>query len=299
MKRAGLILALVAVAVAGLGVAWYAWYRSVALPNQAPPQAAQVELAVPFLEHDASELLPDDPVWQQIPPVPVPMNYQVLAIPWGKSDKGLIEVRAFYNREKIFFRLEWADPTQDRGGARVEDVPDAAAVMFPLQVMEQPSSLMMGFLGRVNIWHWKANWDAAVWGKHATPSAPRAADFYPFEDDPTFYPGQAAGNLRGELTRTSAVEDILAEGPGSITAKPEQVVRGRGLWLAGHWAVVLERALTTPSAEDFQFRPRQKAPMALAAWDGFRGEKGSRKSITDWVWLTLQAPPNHLAAGHP
>ena len=299
MKRALFILALVALSVGGLWTAWYARHRAVTLPAQPQPQTAPVEVRVPFLDAQPTGLLPDDPVWQEIQSHSVPLLYQVLAIPWGKSDKGPMEVRSFHNGEKVFVRLEWADPTQDRGGARVEETPDAAAVMFLLEDTEETSSLMMGFLGRANIWHWKANWDTEVWAHYSPSSSPGTADWYPFETDSTFYPAQAAGNLRATPMRASAVEDILSEGPGSITAKQEQVVQGRGLWLANRWAVVLERALTTLHADDFQFRPQRKAQMALAAWDGSRGEKGSRKSISEWVWLTLESPPRRLAGGNP
>jgi len=295
MRRALFILLLVTLSVAGLWTAWYARHRAVTLPAPPQPQPTLVEVRVPFRAAQPTELLPDDSVWKQIQSHRIPLLYQVLAIPWGKSDKGPMEVRSFHNGEKIFFRLEWTDPTEDRGGAKVEEAADAAAVMFSLPETAEDSSLMMGFLGRAHIWHWKANWDTEVWAHHSLSSSPGAADLYPFETDSTFYPARAAGNLRATPNRASAVEDIWAEGPGSITPKQEQVVQGRGRWRANHWTVVLERKLTTPRSDDFQFVAPQKSRMALAAWDGSRGEKGSRKSISEWVWLTLESPAERPA----
>ena len=104
------------------------------------------------------------------------------------------------------------------------------------------------------------------------------------------------GNLRAANPRASAVEDILSEGPGSITAKEKQAVTGRGRWKEGRWAVVVARALTTPETIDFQFATGARSRLALAVWDGARGEKGSRKSISEWVWLELTAAPATVAA---
>src|SRR3989338_7683578 len=102
--------------------------------------------------------------------------------------------------------------------------------------------------------------------------------------------------LRAANPRKSAVEDIVSEGPGSITAKEKQVVTGRGRWQDGRWAVVVARPLTTPETIDFQFASGQRNRMALAVWDGARGEKGSRKSISEWVWLELEAHPTTVTA---
>lgn len=296
MKRALVVLALVAVTAGGIWVNWYARHRAVTPPAPPAPAPEELSLAAPFIDGAPTRLSPDDPVWQRIQPVRVPLTFQVLMIPWGKSDKGPVEVRAFHDGRALYLRLEWSDATEDRGGPRVEDLADAAAVMFPLQA-EQTASLMMGFLGRVNIWHWKANWNEEVWGKPQTYSA--YADVYPFENDATFYSARAAGNLRAANPRQTAVEDILSEGPGSITAKENQVVSGRGRWRDSRWAVVVARALTTSEAIDFQFAPGQRSRLALAVWDGARGEKGSRKSISEWVWLELGAWPATVAANTP
>lgn len=293
MKRFLVVFGLVALSVAAVGVAWYARHRAVTPPATPAASQTQLLLSVPYFSQYAAHLSPDDPVWARIQAVAIPITYQVLMIPWGKSDKGPMQVRAFHNGKTISFRLEWNDSTEDRGGPRVEDLADAAAMMFSLQA-EQTSSLMMGFLGRVNIWHWKANWDQDVWAK--AKDAPGYADFYPFENDPTFYPALAAGNLRAAQSRATAVEDIVSEGPGSITAKQRQVVRGRGLWHQGRWRVVLQRELVTREADDFHFVPGQKARIAFAAWDGSHGEKGSRKSISEWVWLELHLPSNTVDA---
>ncbi len=292
MKRWLAVIGLVAFSVGGVWLAWYARHRAVTPPAQSEPAPAQIVMHAPYLDRAAS-LAPDDPAWQQVAPVPVPLTYQVLVLPWGKSDKGPVAARAFHNGKTIHFRLEWSDDSENRGGPRVEDLPDAAALMFSLQA-QQTTSLMMGFLGRVNIWHWKANWDQEVFAK--APELPANADFYPFENDPTFYPAQAAGNLRAVAARTTAVEDIASEGPGSITPKEKQIVTGRGVWREGRWQVVLERELGASAAFDARFQPGQKMQIAFAVWDGARGEKGSRKSISEWVELHLDAPAGQVAS---
>lgn len=228
---------------------------------------------------------PDAPEWKLATPVEIPLTFQVLAIPWGRSDKGPLTARALHNDKRLYIRLEWSDATENRHTVRIEELPDACAVMFPLEAT-QPPSLMMGFLGRVNIWHWKANWDTQFWAK--APNFPGGGDIYPFDDDPVFYPARAVGNLRAATDLPSAVEDLLSDGPGSITTKERQSVAGRGWWREGRWQVVFARALHTEGPDDFQFNPGSETRMAFAVWDGGRGEKGSRKSISEWTTLALQ-----------
>lgn len=242
-------------------------------------------LKVGYFAGDLRQLSPGAPEWKLAKPVEIPLTFQVLVIPWGKSDKGPITARALHNGKTLYLRLEWVDATENRRTVRIEDLADACALMFPLDAT-QPPSLMMGFLGTVNIWHWKANWDAQYWGHRS--DSPASDDFYPFDDDPVFHPARAVGNLQAAASLPSAVEDLLSQGPGSITTKETQLVAGRGLWRAGHWQMVFGRALTTDGAHDFQFKPGSETRMAFAVWDGARGEKGSRKSISEWVTLALE-----------
>jgi DMSO reductase family type II enzyme heme b subunit len=60
--------------------------------------------------------------------------------------------------------------------------------------------------------------------------------------------------------------------------------------------VVLERELGASAAFDARFQPGEKMQIAFTVWDGARGEKGSRKSISEWVELHLDAPSGQVAS---
>jgi heme/copper-type cytochrome/quinol oxidase subunit 2 len=147
---------------------------------------------------------------------------------------------------------------------------------------------MMGFSSPVNIWHWQANKDMQHWqGKTELPEA--YADFvYPFEQQEIFSVSVP------EVT--SAVSDLLAARAGSLTRKQKQIVQGRGLWRDGIWNVVFKRSLiTNDSEQDCQFIGR-KQMASFAVWDGDQGDRGSRKSISEWVNLQIEPAKSKKSA---
>lgn len=235
---------------------------------------------------------PDSPAWKEAEAAEVPVGFQVLALPWSSSNRPPMRVRALRNAERIFFLLEWADATEDRQIGAPQRFADAAAVMFPLKV-EQPVTLMMGFLGPAEIWQWKADWDQKL--RAARQARKVYADFYPFDSDPAFHPALAAGNLRASVKPPSAVEALVADGPGTVQSKKHQRVDGRGAWKGGSWRVVMSRALTAADANDYAFATGERRRIAFAVWDGAQGERGARKSISEWVWLELAPPPTETA----
>lgn len=236
---------------------------------------------------------PDAPAWQKAEPVDVPVGFQVLALPWSRSNKPPMRVQALRTADRVYFRLAWPDVTENRQSAAPQRFADAVAIMFPLKV-EQPVTLMMGFLGPAEIWQWKADWDQKFWA--AAPQPAVYADFYPFDNDPTFHPARSAGNLRAVAKPPSAVETLTADGPGTVQSRAQQRVQGRGAWKDGRWQVVMSRALAAESADDYVFSSGVRRRIAFAVWDGAQAERGARKSISEWVWLELVAPPAQTAA---
>ncbi|MBI3077185.1 MAG: c-type cytochrome, partial [Deltaproteobacteria bacterium] len=210
-----------------------------------------------------------------------------------------VRVAALHNGEEIAFLLEWDDPVMSQSVLRVEDFRDAAAIQFPLQPAHlhapghpEPSYVMGEKVGPVNIWHWKADWqaDLARFRDIQDRYPGMAVDAYPFAPeiepgapghervrvaghDPTYLTGWGAGNLFSLPTRRSAVENLNAIGVGTITSQPAeaQVIRGRGVWAAGKWRVVMVRALKTGKERDAQLTPGQPIPIAFAVWDGDQG----------------------------
>lgn len=67
-----------------------------------------------------------------------------------------ISVQAAYNRQNLFFRLEWSDPTHnpDYGDGLV--FPDAAAVLFAGNG-DPPLARMGSTAAGIDAWYWRAN----------------------------------------------------------------------------------------------------------------------------------------------
>ncbi|HEB36236.1 MAG TPA: hypothetical protein ENI18_10400, partial [Candidatus Aminicenantes bacterium] len=153
---------------------------------------------------------------------------------------------------------------------------------FPLEKKEQPSTIMMGFMGKANIWQWKANQNEEYWFQKV-PSVSSYVDFhYPFEEKEMF--------IVSKVVPESAVNDLLAVRVGTITHKKEQTVHGRGIWENGTWHVVFKRSLKPVLLEDdVVFYPgEEKMLCAFAVWNGATGDRGGRKSISDWVELEVK-----------
>lgn len=218
--------------------------------------------------------------WDSIPVKKVKLMYQVMILPWGKSLVSPISIKAFHNRKDIYFYISWKDTTENRDIGQ-NKFSDACAIMFPMDEEVQASTLMMGFLGRANIWHWKAIVDREYWLKQEPVTEAYADFYYPFEEKELF-------SVSKEVP-SSAVNDLMAIRVGTITPKEIQNVQGRGFFKNGTWHVVFKRSFrAVDSGIDAVFNLGIKKLCAFAVWDGENGDRGGRKSISDWVELDIK-----------
>jgi len=74
--------------------------------------------------------------------------------------------------------------------------------------------------------------------------------------------------------REFAVEDLVAEGPGTLAPAPAHASRGQGARTKDGWAVVILRPLPD------RLSPRQRSQIAFAAWEGPAKETGARRMRT-------------------
>ena len=245
-------------------------------------------LNVAFMDKDidlAQGLAPE--VWQEIKPQEIKLMYQVTALPWPKI-KGLLSavtVKAFHSKENIYFYMSWLDDTEDRIHETTQ-FSDACAIMFPLEEKAQPHTIMMGFLGKVNIWQWKANQDREYWKNESEEPHAYVDFYYPFEDKELF-------PVSKHITK-SPVNDLVAIRVGTITPKDNQEVMGKGVWENGVWTVVLKRPLKAVDSDNGISFASRKRLSALAIWDGSKGDRGGRKSISDWLELDIKSDMSKL-----
>jgi hypothetical protein len=248
---------------------------------------------------------PASPLWQQTTAVEIPLNAQNLTRPMllNPSVRSVI-VRALRSDSQVALLVEWPDATRNDSLVRAEDFRDAVAVQFPL-VEHEPFFCMGQQDGGVNIWHWKADWQADLIARHDidTMYPNMYVDDYPHTDDPAsaalYLPARYVGNSFASVAHLSPVESLVSIGFGSLTALPGegQNVQGYGEWADGRWRVIFSRDLLAQDFyTDLSFTSGKIYPLAFAVWDGANQERGGQKSTSQWVSLNLDRLPAAQAA---
>jgi hypothetical protein len=241
---------------------------------------------------------PTDAAWDKAP------EYAAKLIPQDLVEPRLlvpstpeVRVRAIAAGGEVAFRLEWVDTTQN-DLARPAQFVDACALQLPAKAGPNVPAPQMGESGLgVEIAYWNAGWQASVNGRgdDITDVYPNAAvDHYPFQaaslpkDSPEqramatrYSPARALGNASSG-PHSSSVQDLIAEGPGTIAPADKTTSRGRGERTKQGWVVVITRKL--PDGLSAGARDQ----VAFAVWQGSQQEVGPRKMRTGWVPLAMK-----------
>jgi hypothetical protein len=171
-------------------------------------------------------------------------------------------------------------------------------VQLPVRIEANVPAPQMGETGKtVQISFWRADWQAIVDGRadEITSLYPNAKpDHYPFQAESLknnpqaqaeaalrYAPARALGNNR-QGPRQQPVEDLIAEGPGTLTPNPNAFSKGKGVRTDKGWAVVITRPLPEGFSKE---KPTQTA---FAVWEGAHGETGARKMRTGWVNMIMK-----------
>jgi hypothetical protein len=93
-----------------------------------------------------------------------------------------------------------------------------------------------------------------------------------------YAPARALGNIVSPTKR--AVQDLVAEGPGTLTPAPA-ISSGSGKRVPGGWSV----AITRPLPKGLGLGGRTQ--VAFAVWNGSEGDVGARKMRTVWIPLSV------------
>ena len=263
--------------------------------QKAPPTstAEVVVVSRPSLPSD-----PTDAAWNETPIHVAPLILQDMVEPrLLKPSTAEVRVRAITDGSRVALRLEWTDATKNDlpGAARFSD---ACAVQFPTKVAAEMPAPQMGEKGKpVEITFWRASWQAVVDGRGDTikdlyPNA--AVDHYPFQAAPLdkgspaqremearYSPARALGShMSGPRQRP--VEDLIAEGPGTLTSGQATGSDGRGRRTMDGWSVLISRPLPDGLA------PGKRSQVAFAVWEGSDQEAGSRKMRTGWIPIVVE-----------
>lgn len=271
-------------------------------PSVAPPAAPPV--AVTAVRMAALPALDDpfDPGWAGVTSTRLQLQAQQVAAPMLDAVTiPDLSVQAARDDARIAWRVSWSAP-QPATHVETSAFTDALAIQFPLAA---GAPFTMGAKGKpVAVLHWKA-----LWQKDIDEGFQDVHDLYPnahsdmywfatgawpfpvaqaFADERSrqWLVGVAAGNPMSRLDRTTPLEEIVAEGFGTVTTVKDSPSRARGQWKDGRWTVVIDRPLSQgdPLAPALQSGPGGPGgQIAFAVWDGQGGNVAGRKHYVGWV----------------
>jgi len=218
---------------------------------------------------------PDDPAWDKVPPMTLPLSGQVITRPsWPEPSARALVVRSVHNGTEIAFLLEWQDNTKnDRlspGTFR-----DGLALGLPLG--DAPAFFCMGQLDHyINIWHWKADWQSDI-DRRAARSTEGKRE------------GGEVRRFEVIRRRSSSVEDLVGGGFSTLTTKVAQGrIQGKATWKDGVWRVVMRRPLVSADPEnEARLEPGRLQAIAFAVWNGENKERNGQKAVAPWYQLSI------------
>jgi hypothetical protein len=287
------------------------WFASHPRPTReaTPPPLSEADgefLGIRAVRADG-ELPARDPyssLWDTAPQSDVQLHAQQLAMPQLKSPSiSSVLVRALSDGENIAWRLQWDDPQPDMN-VDADRFCDSAAIQLPLT---ENAPFMMGAQDlRVQIVQWKALWQKDIdehfqdvqdlhpnywtdlyWFAEGT--APyRVPDSFADPRSREWLIGYSAGNPVSRLDRVEPVQELVAEGFGTLTAQRDSASTGRGVWRDGVWSVVIVRPLKTGDPDDYQFQPGRQHLAAFAIWEGSAENVGGRKHYSMWTQFEVE-----------
>lgn len=248
------------------------------------------EIQAPYLKLDEAFFTKPDPkaqVWNQVSEQVVPLFPQNITTPsLQQPTVTQLKVRALHNGRWLAVRLEWEDKTKNIHVA-TDQASDACAMQLPFGKADQTSPFMGNKGAPVTIIHWKAIWQEDSEGRFQ-----KVTDLHPNTWVDTYRFGiQAASDLKNPVSwpgRKVPVEELIAEGFGTLTTQINQNASGAGLWKNGKWLVVLTRPLKSGDSQEHVLQPGAETALAFAVWEGGNLNVGARKNYALWTTLILE-----------
>jgi len=250
--------------------------------------------------------------WNELIPKQVVLLPQNLTTP-SKLEVSVrnIEVRVVHNGTWIGVALSWLDDAPNHVTATGR-FSDAVAVGFP-QGDPFGTSPFMGNPGLVEINYWKALWQHDIdhgyqdvtdrhpytvadeyvgyRSEHLPDSNPASgvpiAEVMKSPEGMQSLPAVAVGNPVSQLHRTTPVEQLVAEGYGTLTTQKQQDSRAHSAYAEGRWNVVITRPLNTGDSADAVLAIDSLTAINFAVWQGSAGDVSGRKNYATFTPLLI------------
>lgn len=257
------------------------------------------EIKVQHVAQDLEKKAFDATLWKDVPAETISLMGQPMVAPRPKTTTtSAMLVQAIQDGKSIAFRMRWKADSPNEAG-RLGEFSDAVAIQFPIKDSATTPIFMGGKDSPVHIFHWRAQYQ-----KDHEKGKPEMKDLYPnmnpdmypmeFADSGSvkglnekkrevYSPGKAEGNPQS-YAKSSAVDEIFAEGFGSSSVVVNKASIGHGTWANGEWTVVIARALKKEGGSNLDLK--KDAAVAFAVWQGAKKEVGSRKCLT-MMWVPL------------
>jgi hypothetical protein len=246
------------------------------------------ELRVSLVKSDLTKPDPNADFWQDVPASEVTLIAQPMVAPRPEqTTTERVFVQAVHDGKTAAFRLRWQDSEKSEAG-RLGEFSDAFALQFPLNDGTVPPVMMGAKDLPVHIFHWRAQYQ-----RDEEQGKPTMKDLYPHgsidiypmefkdakggtpEQREQFSPGQAEGNPQSYVK--NGVDEIVAEGFSTSAVMQGHGSKAHGEWKDGWWTLVIARPMAIEGGS--RLASGSVSQIAFAAWQGGKGEVGSRKSI--------------------
>lgn len=265
-------------------------------PPLVEPAAAPItQLDVKAVRADLSKPDLRAAYWKDVPRGEITLMAQPMITPRPASTQtDKVSIAAVHDDKYLSVRLHWKDAEKSEAGP-LGTYSDAFAIEFPIKDVGTTPPMMGGPDLPVHIFHWRAQYQ-----RDAEKGKPAMNDLYPnmnvdmypldFKEAPSgttdqkeqFSPGVAVGNPQAYAK--SGLDEIIAEGFSTSAVQDGHSSAATAEWHDGTWTLVITRPLAIDGGSTLAIGT--DSGIAFAAWQGGKGEVGSRKSVTMY-WLPL------------
>ena len=219
-------------------------------------QEKKPELKPVYKVKQIDEAIPNGPLdkqWDAVAQNEYPLVGQIIIEPRLFTPRiDFVQLKGLYNKEEIAFLLTWHDPSEKTLPNPAKGFSsDAIALQFPREI----------------------------------PVGRKLPYFIYGDTENSVY-------LLSWGADKNAITEMNATGINSVATQGAEAQDATGAisFKDGEYRLLIKRSLTTDDPKDLQFKPGKFIPVAFSAWEGSNGETETKRSLSVWYNIILEAP---------